>query len=50
MQNDQAALKLLARHLVDSTASLSFFDNAHRLQQDLMSDAATAYLDVLLPA
>jgi hypothetical protein len=48
--DDQAALKLLARHLVDSTASLSFFDNAHRLQQDLMSDAATAYLDVLLPA
>ena len=48
--DEQAALKLLARHLVDSTASLAFFDSSRRLQEDLMSDAASTYLDELLPA
>ncbi len=47
--DDQAALKLLARHHVDSEASLAFFDNTTRLQEDLMSDAALTYLTVLLP-
>jgi hypothetical protein len=47
--DEQAALKLLARHQVDSAASLAFFDNPWRLQEDLMSDAASTYLAVLLP-
>jgi hypothetical protein len=47
--DEQAALKLLARHRVDSAASLAFFDNPWRLQEDLMSDAASTYLAVLLP-
>jgi len=47
--DDAAALKLLARHRVDSAASIAFFDDTSRLQEDLMSDAATTYLTVLLP-
>jgi hypothetical protein len=47
--DEQAALKLLARHIVDSAASRAFFDDASRLQEDLMSDAAEEYLIELLP-
>ncbi len=44
-----AALDLLARHLVDQQASLALFASRTRLQQDLMSDGAAAYLRELLP-
>ena len=47
--DEQAALKLLARHQIDSAASLAFFNNSTRLQEDLMSDAASGYLAELLP-
>ena len=42
-----AALDLLARHLVDRRASVELFNSRTRLQRDLMADAATAYLDEL---
>jgi hypothetical protein len=44
-----AALDLLARHLVDQRASIELFNDRNRLQRDLMSDAAEAYLKELLP-
>jgi hypothetical protein len=47
--DEQAALKLMARHIVDSAASRAFFDDSNRLQEDLMSDAAADYLVELLP-
>lgn len=45
----QAALELLARHIVDQRASNDLFGDPTRLQEDLMSDGATAYLEELLP-
>ena len=44
-----AALDLLARHIIDQRASLDLFNSRTRLQQDLMSDGAAAYLEKLLP-
>ena len=44
-----AALELLARHIVDRQASIDLFDDPNRLQEDLMSDGAAAYLEELLP-
>ena len=44
----QAALDLLARHIVDRRASIDLFGSATRLQRDLMSDGASAYLHELL--
>jgi hypothetical protein len=44
-----AALELLARHIVDRQASVDLFGDPNRLQEDLMSDGATAYLEELLP-
>ena len=44
-----AALDLLARHIIDQRASIELFNDPHRLQQDLMSDGAAAYLNKLLP-
>ena len=45
----QAALELLARHIVDQKASLDLFGDPTRLQEDLMSDGAASYLEELLP-
>jgi hypothetical protein len=45
----QAALELLARHIVDQRASLDLFDSPTRLQEDLMADGAATYLEELLP-
>lgn len=45
----EAALDLLARHIVDQTASVALFNSRTRLQQDLMADGAAAYLAELLP-
>jgi hypothetical protein len=44
-----AALDLLARHINDQQASIELFNNPTRLQEDLMSDGAAAYLEELLP-
>jgi len=43
------AKDLLARHIIDQRASTMFFGDRHRLQEDLLADAATAYLKELLP-
>jgi hypothetical protein len=42
-----AALDLLARHIIDQRASVELFSDKTRLQQDLMSDGAAAYLNEL---
>jgi hypothetical protein len=44
---NEAALQLLARHLVDQKTSLVLFGDRKRLQEDLMADGAAAYLDTL---
>jgi hypothetical protein len=44
-----AALDLLARHINDQQASIELFNDPTRLQEDLMSDGAAAYLEELLP-
>jgi hypothetical protein len=44
-----AAIDLLARHINDQQASIELFNNPTRLQEDLMSDSATDYLEELLP-
>ncbi len=43
------AKDLLARQIIDQRASTMFFGDRHRLQEDLLADAATAYLKELLP-
>jgi len=45
-----AALDLLARHIIDQRASVELFSDKTRLQQDLMSDGAAAYLTELFLA
>jgi len=49
INDPQAALELLARHIVDQRASIDLFGDPTRLQEDLMSDGAEAYLQELLP-
>ena len=44
-----SALNLLARHIVDQRASALFFGDHRRMQQDLLFDAASDYLDTLYP-
>ena len=44
-----AAMDMLARHIIDQQASLDLFSDPSRLQQDLMSDGAAAYLKKLMP-
>jgi len=44
-----AALDMLARHMIDQDASAMFFGDRNRLQEDLLADVATEYLKVLLP-
>jgi hypothetical protein len=48
IHDNDAALHLLARHLVDQKASIALFGDRTRLQEDLMSDGAAAYLQILL--
>jgi hypothetical protein len=43
------ALDLLARHIIDHHASLELFDDPYRLQEDLMSDGAAAFIQALMP-
>jgi hypothetical protein len=43
------ALDLLARHMIDQHASLELFDDPYRLQEDLMSDGAEAFIQALMP-
>jgi hypothetical protein len=50
VNDPQAALELLARHIVDQKASTDLFGDPTRLQEDLMSDGAEAYLEELLPS
>lgn len=50
LRDMDAALDLLARHLVDQRASLEFFSSRTRLQADLMADGAAAALDRLFPS
>lgn len=45
-----AALDLLARHRVDQQASLLLFGDRRRLQQDVLADAATQYVEELFAA
>jgi hypothetical protein len=47
--DESKALYLLAVHLVDQQASISFFNCSTRLQQDILADATEAYLEHLLP-
>ncbi len=42
------ALALLARHLLDQKISIALFGDRTRLQEDLMSDGAADYLQMLL--
>jgi hypothetical protein len=44
-----AAVDLLARHIVDQRASNILFGNRRRLQEDLLADAANAEVRKLLP-
>lgn len=48
IHDNDAALHLLARHLVDQRASIVLFGDRTRLQEDLMSDGAAEYLQILL--
>jgi hypothetical protein len=48
IHDNEAALQLLARHLVDRRTSVALFGDPTRLQEDLMSDGAADYLRVLL--
>jgi hypothetical protein len=50
IHDTDAALDLLARHIIDQRASIELFSDRSRLQQDLMSDGAAAYLEKLLPS
>lgn len=49
LSDPTAAKDLLARHIIDRQAAQMFFGERRRLQRDLLSDAATEYLEVLLP-
>jgi hypothetical protein len=44
-----AAFDLLTRHLIDQRSSRIFFGDQHRLQVDILADAAREYLSKLLP-
>lgn len=47
--NVDGALDLLARHIIDQRSSIALFNDGKRMQQDLMSDGAAAYLKELFP-
>lgn len=40
-----SAMDMLSRHIIDQTTSLDLFGNKTKMQEDLMADAAEAYLD-----
>lgn len=48
IHDNDAALQLLARHIVDQRSSIALFGSRTRLQEDLMSDGAAGYLKYLL--
>ncbi len=48
IHDNDAALALLARHIVDRKTSNTLFGSHTRLQEDLMSDGAAEYLQILL--
>lgn len=41
---EKDALELLAKHIVDQEIGLAFFHDPRRMQRDVLSDAATAWL------
>lgn len=45
-----AAVDVLARHLVDQESSLDLFASKTKMQEDLMADAAEFYLNQVFPA
>ena len=49
ISDQDLALELLAEHIIDQRASLAFFMDRTRLQQDLLADATEAYLNEILP-
>jgi hypothetical protein len=49
IDDPEAAMELLARHMVDQRASIDLFGSATRLQRDLMADGAAEHLELLLP-
>lgn len=42
-----AAMDILARHLIDQSTSIELFGNKTRMQEDLMADGAESYLNQL---
>lgn len=47
--DEAKALELLGTILLDRDIGVAFFDQEYRMERDLLSDAAAAYLDALLP-
>jgi hypothetical protein len=47
--DEARALDLLGTRLLDTRIGTAFFDDPSRMHRDLLSDAARAYLDELLP-
>lgn len=47
--NEAGCLSMLARHIIDQEIGLEFFGDRYRMQRDLLSDAATKYLQLIFP-
>jgi hypothetical protein len=47
--NEAGCLSMLARHIIDQEIGLEFFGDRYRMQRDLLSDAATKYLQIIFP-
>jgi hypothetical protein len=47
--NEAGCLSMLARHIIDQEIGLEFFGDRYRMQRDLLSDAATKYLQTIFP-
>jgi hypothetical protein len=47
--NETGCLSMLARHIIDQEIGLEFFGDRYRMQRDLLSDAATKYLQLIFP-
>jgi hypothetical protein len=47
--DETKALELLGTILLDRAIGVAFFDQEYRMERDLLSDATTEYLPVLLP-
>jgi hypothetical protein len=46
--DEPRALNLLATRLVDTQVGIDFFNDAHRMHRDLLSDAARDYIPILI--